>query len=184
MYSWRSSSTQVVPRDPFLEPRVFVNSLTVFHYSSRGHGHPLSQPSSNIALIETINAAHDRFKQSEPFKVHRVLKSKIGDLTTDLRTTTTQNLSTAGVVATANLPTFVTEVMSGGKDVSPSLQYLWSGRVLELKTQRCGCTSDGEREEDLEIMRLDGKSTDEEHECPGGIHWSGRVQRKIGSWTA
>jgi hypothetical protein len=74
--------------------------------------------------------------------------------------------------------------MCGGKDVPSSLKYLWSGRVLELQTQRGGIVSDGEREEDLEIARSDGKSTDEEHELPSGIHWSGRVQRKIGSWTA
>ncbi|KAF9646031.1 hypothetical protein BDM02DRAFT_3148177 [Thelephora ganbajun] len=176
---------QVVPRDPFLEPRGFVNSLTVFHYTSRNHSHPLPQPSSNIALIEAINAAHDRFKQSESFKVHRVLKSKIGDLTTDLRTTPNHSPSTPNVGTTPNLSAFVTGVMSGGKDVSSSLQCLWSGRVLDLKTRRGGgANSDGEREEDLEIMKSDGKSTDEEHEFPSGTHWSGRVQKKIGSWTS
>ncbi|KAF9782829.1 hypothetical protein BJ322DRAFT_1072911 [Thelephora terrestris] len=175
---------QLVPRDPFLEPRGFVNSLTVFHYTSRNHSHPLPEPSSNIALIEAIDAAHDRFKQSEPFKVHRVLKSKIGDLTTDLRTATNQNHSGSNMETTSNLSLFVTGVLSRGKDVSASLQYLWSGRVLDLKTRRVGWTSDGEREEDLEVTKSDGKSTDEEHELPSGIHWSGRVQRKIGSWTA
>jgi hypothetical protein len=179
-----SSSIQLVPRDPFLEPRGFVNSLTVFHYTSRNHSHPLPEPSSNIALIEAIDAAHDRFKQSEPFKVHRVLKSKIGDLTTDLRTATNQNHSGSNMETTSNLSLFVTGVLSRGKDVSASLQYLWSGRVLDLKTRRVGWTSDGEREEDLEVTKSDGKSTDEEHELPSGIHWSGRVQRKIGSWTA
>lgn len=74
--------------------------------------------------------------------------------------------------------------MSGGKDVSPSLQYLWSGRAVELKTRRGGGISDGEREEDLEIVGSGGKSTDEEHEFLSGIHWSGRVRGKIGSWTA
>jgi len=176
---------QVVPRDPFFEPRPFVSSLASFHYSSRNNSHPLPQPSSNIALIEAINAAHDRFKQSESFKVHRVLKSKIGDLTTDLRTTPNQNPPTINVGTTSNLSAFVTGVMSGGKDVSSTLRYLWSGRVLELKIQRGGgINSDGEREEDFETTKLDGKSTDEEHEFPSGIHWSGRVQRKIGSWTS
>ena len=86
---------------------------------------------------------------------------------------------------TSNLQVFVTGAMSGGKDVSSSLRYLWSGRVLELKARRGGgVNSDGEREEDYETMRFDGKSTDEEHEFPSGIHWSGRVQRKIGSWTS
>ena len=176
---------QVVPRDPFLEPRSFVSSLTSFHYSSRSNSHPLPQPSSNIALIEAINTAHDRFKQSESFKVHRVLKSKIGDLTTDLRTTPNQSPPALNVGTTSNLSIFVTGVISGGKDVSSSLRYLWSGRVLELKMLRCGgINSDGEREEDFEVARLDGKSTDEEHEFPSGTHWSGRVQRKIGSWTS
>ena len=114
-----------------------------------------------------------------------MLKSKIGDLTTDLRTAPHQSPSTPNVGTTCNLPAFVTGVLSGGKDVSSSLRYLWSGRVLELKTRKGGgINSDGEREEDCEIMRLDGKSTDEEHEFPSGIHWSGRVQRKIGSWTS
>ena len=175
----------MVPRDPFLEPRGFVNSLTVFHYTSRSNSHPLPKPSSNIALIEAIDAAHDRFKQSESFKVHRVLKSKIGDLTTDLRTTPGQNPSTPNVGTTSNLPAFVAVILSGGKDVSSSLRYLWSGRMLELRILRAGgIGSDGEREEDCETMKLDGRSTDEEHEFPSGIHWSGRVQRKIGSWTS
>lgn len=181
---WHSLPAQIVPRDPFLEPRRFVNSLAVFHYSSRSHTHPIPQPSTNIALIEAINAAHDRFKQSEPFKVHRVLRSKIGDLTTDLRTATNQNLSTSNVGTTSDLSVFVIGVTSGGKDIPSSLQHLWSGRVLELKTWRGGWTSDGEREEDLEMAKSDGKSTDEEHELSSGIHWPGRVQRKIGSWTA
>jgi len=114
-----------------------------------------------------------------------VLKSKIGDLTTDLRTTHSQNTSTSNVGTTSNLPAFVAGVLSGGKDVSSSLRYLWSGRMLELRTLRGGgIGSDGEREEDFETARLDGRSTDEEHEFPSGTHWSGRVQRKIGSWTS
>lgn len=174
---------QIVPRDPFLEPRGLINSLTVFHYTSRSNSHPLPKPSSNIALIEAIDAAHDRFKQSESFKVHRVLRSKIGDLTTDLRTTPGQNPSTPNVGVTSNLPVFVTGVTNSGK-VS-SLRYLWSGRVLEIMTLRGGgIGSDGEREDDFEVTKLDGRSTDEEHEFPSGTHWSGRVQRKIGSWTA
>lgn len=89
------------------------------------------------------------------------------------------------VGTTSNLSAFVTGAMSGGKDVSPSLQCLWSGRAPELKTRRGGgINSDGEREEDFEPAKLDGKSTDEEHEFPSGVHWSGRVQRKIGSWTS
>lgn len=113
-----------------------------------------------------------------------MLKSKIGDLTTDLRTTSNQSPS-PNVGTTSNLPAFVAGVMSGGKDVSSSLRYLWNGRVLELKPRRGGgIGSDGEREEDFETTKLDGKSTDEEHEFPSGIHWSGRVQRKIGSWTS
>ena len=114
-----------------------------------------------------------------------MLKSKIGDLTTDLRTAPNQSPSTPNVGITSNLSAFVTGVMNYGKDVSSSLRYLWNGRVLELKTRKGGgIISDGEREEDFEIMKSDGKSTDEEHEFPSGIHWSGRVQRKIGSWTS
>ena len=114
-----------------------------------------------------------------------MLRSKIGDLTTDLRTTPGQAPSAPNVGTTSDLPTFVTGIMSAGKDVSSSLRYLWSGRVLELQTRRGGgINSDGEREEDLETLKLDGRSTDEEHEFPSGTHWSGRVQRKIGSWTS
>ena len=163
---------------------MFANSLTAFHHTSRNHSRPSPQPSPNTALIEAIDTAHDRFKQSEPFKVHRVLKSKIDDLTTDLRTAPNQNPPTQHMGTTPNLSAFVTGVLCGGKDVPSSLKYLWSGRVLELQTRRSGIVSDGEKEEDLEIARSDGKSTDEEHELLSGIHWSGRVQRKIGSWTA
>lgn len=173
---------QVVPRDPFLDPRGFANSLTIFHYSLRTHSHQTPQQSPNVALIEAIDSAHDRFKRSESFKVHRVLKSKVGDLTTDLRTTTNQNPSTSNVGTTSDLSVFVNGLMSGGKDTSVSLQHLWGGKALELRTRRG--TSDGEREDELEITKSDGKSTDEEHDLSSGIHWPGRVQKKIGSWTA
>lgn len=56
--------------------------------------------------------------------------------------------------------------------------------MLDLRTRRGGWASDGEREDELEMTKSDGRSTDEEHELPSGIHWSGRVQKKIGSWTA
>ena len=113
-----------------------------------------------------------------------MLKSKIGDLTTDLRINTNQSSSNPNVGTTSDLSAFVIGVTSGGKDVSYSLQYLWSGRALELRARMGGGFSDGEREEDSEAMKLDGKSTDDEHEPPGGIHWPGKVRGKIGSWTA
>lgn len=136
-----------------------------------------------MSVIAALNAAHDKFKQTESFKVHRVLKNKLDDLTTDLRATPNDGTgSSHSLGATSDLNVFVKAVLSDTKDGAVSLRYLWSGRPLDIhKRRKEKVQSDGERDDELDkYERIDGKSTDDEPE----FHWSGRMQRKIESWAA
>jgi hypothetical protein len=179
---------QVVPRDPFLDPLAFVTALTIFYNSRHNISSGSSPRFATGSMIDILNAAHDKFRQVESYKVHRVLKSKLDDLTTDLRTTSNDALvSTHAVGATPDLNVFVKAVLCGGKDDAASLRYLWSGRPLDICKMKEKVHSDGEKEDEYEkekYERVDGKSTDDEPEFLSGIHWSGRVQRKLESWTA
>lgn len=179
---------QVVPRDPFLEPLALVNALTGFHNSRNNNPSSSSLKFASESVIEALNTAHDRFRQTESFKVHRVLKNKLDDLTTDLRAAPSDSLgSSHSLGATTDLNAFVKAVVGGGKDGAVSLRYLWSGRPMDIhKKRQEKVQSDGEKEEDFDSSRfekIDGKSTDDD-EFMNGRQWSGRMQRKIGAWTA
>lgn len=175
---------QIIPRDPFFEPAAFVHALNAFHNSR----HPTTTSTSTqefatMTLIGALNTAHDRFKQTESFKVHRVLKNKLDDLTTDLRATPNDHTgSSHSIGATPDLNVFVKAVLSDTKDGAVSLRYLWSGRPLDIHKRRNEkVQSDGEKDDEFDkFERIDGKSTDDEPE----YHWSGRMQRKIESWAA
>ncbi|KAI0650708.1 hypothetical protein C8Q79DRAFT_923901 [Trametes meyenii] len=147
-------------------------------------------------LIETIEVQHEKVRQSESYKVHRVLKNKLDDLATDLRT----HASDSGGGAASTLS--VTSDLSAF-----SLRYLWTGRpgyAEKKRREKEAVWSDGERErEDRDTHRdgdrdgfgKDGRERDErdrerDREPRSGDEgdfvkpWSGRVQRKIESWAA
>ena len=149
-------------------------------------------------VIEAINAAYDKAKQSDTYKVHRVLINKLDDLATDLRTNTDTSSSGRGLFGwasnltpTTDLPKLVKLISESSKDGAPSLRYLWTGRPTELTKKRKekeAVLSEGEekeREKELEQERErydkdNLKSSDDEDD---GIPWSGKVQRKLESWA-
>ncbi|THG94413.1 hypothetical protein EW026_g7057 [Hermanssonia centrifuga] len=223
-----------VPKDPFIDPLAFAKALTAFGSSKpHAHAHTLSlthyslQPptlshsvtSSPVqavylsqSLIETINAAYDKAKQSDTYKVHRVLINKLDDLATDLRTNPEPGGSTKGLfrwasnlVPTTDLGGFVKTISESSKDGAPSLRYLWTGRPGEVARKRKEkemVWSEGEekeREKELEKeirgkekdekerereKEKEVKSSEDEGDFLGGMPWSGRMQRKIESWAA
>lgn len=167
----------------------------------------LSQP-----LIEAIANAYDKAKQNDTYKVHRVLINKLDDLATDLRNTETG--SGKGLFGGANnftpttdLAKFVKVITESSKDGAPSLRYLWTGRtadVVRKRKEKEAIWSEGEEKErekehgkdekekakhdkDKEKEKdkeRDPRSSDDEGDFMGGMPWSGRMQRRIGGWTA
>ncbi|KAI0638204.1 hypothetical protein C8Q77DRAFT_1187759 [Trametes polyzona] len=185
-----ATSTTAVAQPPALSP----NSSSVY----------LTQ-----ALIELIESQYEKVRQSESYKVHRVLKNKLDDLATDLRThasdTGGTNASTLSV--TADLSAFVRCVVST-KDAPQSLRYLWTGRpghAEKKRREKEAVWSDGERERDERERDRDGErdagkdgrdrqdkdnEREKDREPRSGDEgdfvkpWSGRMQRKIESWAA
>ncbi|KAF9821170.1 hypothetical protein IEO21_00778 [Rhodonia placenta] len=154
------------------------------------------------ALVEAIHSAYEKkARQNESYKVHRVLKSKLDDLASDLRTGTDSGgggdgSSASGVVPTADMATFVKVVVGSSKDAPHSLRYLWTGRPEEVgrkRREKEAVWSDAEREEREKDGERDGvkdarderdkemRSSGDESEAKP---WPGRVQRKIESWAA
>ncbi|KAI0832438.1 hypothetical protein BC628DRAFT_315443 [Trametes gibbosa] len=161
----------------------------------------------NQALIESIESQYEKVRQSESFKVHRVLKNKLDDLATDLRTHASDTggaaASTLGV--TADLSAFVRCVVST-KDAPQSLRYLWTGRpgyAEKKRREKEAVWSDGERDRDERDRDREGerdagrdgrdkddREKEKDREPRSGDEgefvkpWSGRMQRKIESWAA
>ncbi|KAI0771647.1 hypothetical protein BD413DRAFT_625156 [Trametes elegans] len=155
------------------------------------------------ALIEAIDSQYEKVRQSESYKVHRVLKNKLDDLATDLRTHASDSggttASTLGV--TSDLSAFVRCVVTT-KDAPQSLRYLWTGRpgyAEKKRREKEAVWSDGEREREERERDRDGErdgatrereERDRDREPRSGDEgeyvkpWSGRMQRKIESWTA
>lgn len=152
--------------------------------------------------MEAIHSAYEKkARQNESYKVHRVLKSKLDDLASDLRTGTDSGgggdgSSASGVVPTADMATFVKVVVGSSKDAPHSLRYLWTGRPEEVgrkRREKEAVWSDAEREEREKDGERDGvkdarderdkemRSSGDESEAKP---WPGRVQRKIESWAA
>ncbi|KIP10582.1 hypothetical protein PHLGIDRAFT_84823 [Phlebiopsis gigantea 11061_1 CR5-6] len=220
-----------VTKDPFLDPHNFLRSIMNFASPKvHNHAHSLSLPhhfvTSNVGMysvpsiptptqtvfltrpiIDSINAAYDKMKQNEGYKVHRVLINKLDDLATDLRT----NPDPGGhgktlfgwansLKATTDLEKFVSVIRQNSKAGCGSVKYLWSGRPGEVERKRKekeAIWSEGEdkerekemekekdrekeKEKEKERFEKDFKSSDDEDELP----WSGRVQRKLENWTA
>lgn len=222
-----SEALQIVPKDPFVDPYTFVKAITSFATpKAHSHVHTLSLPhhfvTSNVSIysttspisqlpqavfltrtvVDSIDAAYDKAKQSDTYKVHRVLISKLDDLATDLRT----NPDPGGgkglfgwantLKATTDLETLVKVVLDNPKAGSTSLRYLWTGRpgeVARKRKEKEAIWSEGEekergkeiereekeREKNEKEKERDIKSSDDDGERP----WSGRVQRKIESWA-
>jgi hypothetical protein len=113
--------------------------------------HSLSNSFLDLDILQRIQTSYSKARQTEPYKVHRVLKHKLDDLTTastslatnlNLRSAPEPNPSlplpsgssaNAGEFETSDLEAFVKFVLAsahpGGKDnTADSLKYLWTGK--------------------------------------------------------
>ena len=138
----------------FASPKVHnhAHSLSLPHHfvtSNVGMYSTSSIPTSTQTIfltrpiIDSINAAYDKMKQNEGYKVHRVLINKLDDLATDLRTNPDNESTGRGLFGwasslgpTTDLTKFVKVVSASSKDSAPSLRYLWTGRPTELAKKR------------------------------------------------
>ncbi|KAA1466389.1 hypothetical protein DENSPDRAFT_831206 [Dentipellis sp. KUC8613] len=175
-----------LPKDPFLEPQAMVQGVHSFCNARTSFSGTAYTKLSfvTLELLETVNAAYEKFRQSESYKVHRVLLNKLDDLTTDLRTASPLGNSSSQIPEpTTDLGLLVKIILSHGKEATASLRYLWTGRPLLLarrRRERLGLAAVSDAE-DEERERTDGKSTEDEADLN---RWSSkRVQRKIESWT-
>ncbi|KAI0335485.1 hypothetical protein GY45DRAFT_1267616 [Cubamyces sp. BRFM 1775] len=160
------------------------------------------------SLIETIESQYEKVRQSESYKVHRVLKNKLDDLATDLRTHASDSAGAAAstLSVTSDLSAFVRCIVST-KDAPQSLRYLWTGRpgyAEKKRREKEAVWSDGERDREerekerevekegqgKDVRDKDDKDKEREKEPRSGDEadsikpWSGRMQRKIESWAA
>ncbi|TBU49553.1 hypothetical protein BD309DRAFT_947112 [Dichomitus squalens] len=171
---------------------------------------PSASPPSVVfltqSLIETIEAHYEKSRQSESYKVHRVLKNKLDDLATDLRTHGTESGGPT-TVTTLSVTTDLAALArcaTTSKDAPQSLRYLWTGRAGHAEKKRRekeAVWSDGEREREekererdgeKDVLSKDGRDKDERdrdshREARSGDEWDrpwgGRMQRKIESWA-
>ena len=101
-------------------------------------------------LIQSIQSQYDKARQSESYKVHRVLKNKLDDLATDLRTHVSEGSTgpaATSLSVTSDLAAFARCAVTS-KDAPPSLRYLWTGRPGHAEKKRREKEppwSDGER---------------------------------------
>lgn len=190
----------MVPKDPFLEPQVFLAAITAFQTQAQGKV-ASPDPSNNkvddtyltLSLLQAIDAAFDKSKQNDAYKVHKMLRNKIDDITTDLRTAALDrssdfSLSNPAVdelhsgFGTSNLKMFSRLIVSSGKEGAPSLAWLWAGKTgqLDQRKREMQVISDGEVDEQDKFAMGEVKTTDDEV-VP--FPWSGRMQKKVESWV-
>lgn len=144
------------------------------------------------SLLQLLDAAFDKSKQNDAYKVHKMLRNKIDDITTDLRTAALDrpsDFSSNPAVdelhtgfGTSNLQVFSRLIVSSGKEGAPSLSWLWAGKVgqLDKRKREIQVISDGEVDEKDKPVMGEVKTTDDEV-VP--FPWSGRMQKKVESWV-
>lgn len=104
------------------------------------------------ALIESIGSQHAKLRQSDSYKVHRVLKNKLDDLAMDLRTHTPEVGGTAATTLSVTLDlAALARCAVSSKDAPQTLRYFWTGRpgyAEKKRREKEPVWSDGERERD------------------------------------
>jgi hypothetical protein len=179
-----SSTAQLVPKDPFLDPQSLLRAVSVFQ-------DPRLSSSSFLTtfltdnVLSAIDTAYSKSRTPEPYKVHRKLLNKLDDLTTDLRTSSgLKHIKPTDF----DQSVFFAETKAV-KDGVPSLKYLWSGRAEMLASKRKERPwSDGEEDDGRDREGKEKSEKIEElsvgDEADLSRAWSGkRVQRKIESWA-
>jgi len=127
--------------------------------SRKGQDEPLF--ALNVDIVRTIDAAYDRTKQSDAYKVHRVLLSKIEEYKAGAGDT---------LRPTTDLGSFAKSVLASERDAPDSLRAMWTGRPRE------GPLSEEEEPELEGEVRSDGKTTDDEEEPPTVLPWARRME--------
>ncbi|KAI0750862.1 hypothetical protein C8Q80DRAFT_1217783 [Daedaleopsis nitida] len=177
-----STSTATSPVPPVLSPCPSASVLTQ-------------------ALIDSIQSQYAKLRQSDSYKVHRVLKNKLDDLAMDLRTHVAESGGGSSVTShsvTSDLAAFARCVVSS-KDAPQSLRYFWTGRpgyAEKKRREKEAVWSDGEREreredgerDDREGAAKDGRERDDrgkerDKQARSGDEsepmWAGRVKEKM-----
>ena len=90
------------------------------------------------SLIESIESHYEKSRQSESYKVHRVLKNKLDDLATDLRTHVTESggATNATTLSVTSDLAAIARCAVTSKDAPQSLRYFWTGRPGHAEKQR------------------------------------------------
>ena len=176
------STSQLIPKDPFLDPERFLRAVSAFQDSRLfNSSSTTTQPYLTDDVLNAIDAAYSKSRTTEPYKVHRVLLNKLDDLTTDLRTSGPTTFNPADIDQFSRFAE-----TKAGKDGVHSLKYLWSGRADVLTSKRkermwSDVEDDGGRDRE-KVEGMDEFSTGDENEPSRA--WRGkRVQRKIESWA-
>ncbi|TDL29498.1 hypothetical protein BD410DRAFT_833795 [Rickenella mellea] len=124
--------SQVVPKDPFLDPILFTHAIATFAARAHQQGHfhfpashsgnsnsssasvvntPPTHVPLSLPIIKSIDLAYERTRSLDPYKVHRVLLHKLDDFTS----------ATTNAIASA----------SSSKETHPSTQTSASGDSVE-----------------------------------------------------
>lgn len=191
--------TKLVPKDPFIEPHILVSALYAFQHHAKNSPNSSSDKSGfvplTLPLLRAIETAYGKSRQTEQFKVHKVLLNKLDDLTTDLRAAGAERdgdldhgMGAGMATGTARLSVLVKCVLANRKDGAPSVRWLWTARAEQAaRKRRERVLSDAERDAEdktaAAAAAADVKSTDDEGDDVNPVPWPNRVQKKIESWA-
>lgn len=133
---------------------------------------PINHAFLNLALIGRIDAAFEKVRSSEAYKVHRALLSKLDDLTSATTSAIASSSATiglginvpgsgssapavagsgkekdrtdVGLEGTADLGALVAKcTLLRGKEGAPSVRYLWTGKLDVLERKRTEALGEG-----------------------------------------
>ena len=191
---------QLVPRDPFLYPQHFLRAVTQFtqdrvqrssHHRDRTRSH--ANAVLDIDIIKELDAAYEKTRANDAYKVHRRILSKLDGLTAATTSAITTNASTSFNDLTASgtpsqiintvanekdghdvvldLSAFVLQLTQGGgkdhKEGVACLRYLWNGKVDVLKAKwqeaKGEGAAPGTEQERDEEVEKHKPKSDEEH---------------------
>ncbi|KZW04083.1 hypothetical protein EXIGLDRAFT_758383 [Exidia glandulosa HHB12029] len=114
------NGAQGTPRDPFDEPTSFLHSLAQFTStanSTLGRNAVAKAPVLTAALVAPINAAFDRARGADSYKIHRVVLSKLEG-----------SRDALDIQPTIDLAKFTKFVADAPKEaLPPSVRQLWTG---------------------------------------------------------
>ncbi|KAL5530150.1 hypothetical protein ACEPAF_6407 [Sanghuangporus sanghuang] len=198
---------QAVPKDPFFQPRQFTRCLAAFVNQRLAQApSPTSTPCPavnhaylNLTLIKVIDSAYDKYRSTEPYKLHRVVLNKIDDFTSatqsamsssrDASHSRSMSLSLSKdreaevlVECTSDLANFVNRIdFLHKKDYGASIRYLWTGKFDQLERKKQESLQD-DMDEDKERER-ERSDSDYDGDVLSVLPWSNKVTKKIENWA-